>query len=333
MAHAAPLPPEWACLEGRVNCVQQESRTTWTSSCPLCGGDVHPDGAPSDRFVMFCDEHPTGVCRKCESVVYPDQFGDGTYTRPSPEALERRRQEERARQERIKATAEAALRMLADDELWLRFYDDLRADGRAYWERRGVPKPFQDLWQLGMRRGWRLPGTDGNWYELDAASIPLRDGNAKVQNIKYRLVNEPAAVKGRYRYHVRDVPGIPFICNPLMPVEGDVLVIEGEIKAMVVFATLDDANAQAVGMPGLTPGPATVEALKGAERITLVTDPGSRAQAEYLIRGDKQKGVEGLGVERCRLLVTAAKVDDAILGMGADRYDVQRWLRQARKVA
>lgn len=321
MSHAAPLPAEWACLEGRVNCVQQESRTTWTSSCPLCGGDVHPDGAPSDRFVMFVDDHPTGTCRKCGSVVYPDQFGDGTYQRPSPEELEQRRQKERARQQRIKATAEAAIRHLEDDQLWARFYDDLRADGRAYWEQRGVPRAWQDLWQLGMRRDWRLPGVDGNWYALDAASIPLRDANAKVLNLKYRLVNPPDAVKGRYRYHVKDVPGAPFICNPYKGVEGDVLVVEGEIKAMVTFATLDDADKQALGMPGLTPGPATVEALKDAERITLVTDPGSREQTWALVKS--------LGRERCRVLIPPAKIDDAIIASHMNKRELGRLLANA----
>jgi hypothetical protein len=315
------LPPQWRCLEGLVNCAQRESETTWTSSCPVCGGERHPNGDPSDRFVMFCDDHPAGYCRRCQQTVYPDQFGNGAYQRPSPEELELARQRERQRQEKIKATAEQALRMLEDDQLWLRFYEDLRDDGRRYWQHRGVPKPFQDLWSLGMRRGWRLPGTDRNWHEVDAASIPLRDERAKVLNIKYRLVNPPNTIPGRYRYHIKDSGAPPFICNVYEPIGENVILVEGEIKAMVVFATLDDADACVVGMPGLHPGEQLLGLVKDAQRITLVTDPGSRVETWKLVKG--------LGKKRCRVLIPPLKVDDALIASRMNRHELGYLLRNA----
>lgn len=52
----AALPPQWACLTGKVLFVQQHSPTEWSSTCPECGGDVHPSGEWPDRCRLFVDE-------------------------------------------------------------------------------------------------------------------------------------------------------------------------------------------------------------------------------------------------------------------------------------
>jgi hypothetical protein len=75
MPREAPLPPQWACLEGRVRYVQRHSAVEYSSSCPQCGGDVHKDKSWPDRFRLFIDGKPRAWCRQCGLRAFPDQFG------------------------------------------------------------------------------------------------------------------------------------------------------------------------------------------------------------------------------------------------------------------
>jgi len=317
----AALPPQWACLTGKVLFVQQHTPTEWSSTCPECGGAVHPSGEWPDRCRLFADEHPTLFCRRCGLVAYPDQYGDKNYTPPTPQELERFRQERIAAEEARKRSAERALALLQDQRLWERYYLQAGKTGREYWERRGIPGCWQDFWQLGYieQREFYI---DGAPYYTATATIPLFAQGAEVVNIKHRLIDPPRQGKDKYRYEISGQPAPMFLCDPDKPVAGHVVAVEGEIKAAVTFARLDDPNVTMVGLPGVTPPPGVVSQLSQAERVTLVTDPGSQAETWRLCKQ--------VGLSKTRVLIPPVKVDDMILASRLSRQDVASLLSQAK---
>ena len=310
MIREATLPPEWAVLRGKVNYVQRESAKTYTCSCPFCGGEIHPNGELPDRCTLFVDTHPTLYCRVCGKVAYPDNFGDGTYRRPSQAELQERRRELIQREEARKRSAERALVALRNDRMWVRYHEQLNGTGRLYWERRGLSDFWQDFWQLGWQP--RSP------WQCATATIPLFAQAWQPLNIKHRLIG---VEKGKYRYELAGQLQPMFLCNPGEPVAGHVYAVEGEIKAMVTFATLDSGEVCMVGLPGTSPALPIIEQLQQAERITLIMDPGAEEQAHDLALR--------IGAAKCRLLIPPMKIDDGILAAGLSGADVRRILAQA----
>jgi hypothetical protein len=324
MPRESPLPPQWACLEGRVRYVQRHSAKEYSCSCPKCGGEVHEGGEWPDRCRLFIDNSPRLWCRRCGLVAFAGSFEkNATFGRPSPEQLEKWRQEQIVREEARKRSAERALAHLRDEKLWEKYYNESGTIGKAYWLKRGIPQPWQDWWGLG----WCADYTTweaGQPYHTASATIPILDAHRELLNIKHRLIVPPAS-GGKYRYELTGQgANALFLADPDASLTGQVVAIEGECKAMVVKATLDDMTT-VVGLPGMTPGPAIIKVLSDAESVVLVLDPGSQAQARKL------SGEIGRGKTKV-WIPAAGKVDDNILEMGATKYDVQRWLSMAEWV-
>ena len=321
MPHESPLPWQWKSLEGLVRYVQQVGATEYHSTCPKCGGDVHSNGEWPDRCILFTDDHPTLFCRRCGYMEFPDKL-DG-YKPPTPDELAARCRELRLREEARKRSAERALDNLRSSNLVQRYHEALDEYARRYWVNRGVPPQYQDWWQLGWAHQHEF-FVGGHTLIADAATIPLFDTAWKPLNIKMRL--EPAPPEGKYRYLISGQGEPLFRCDPDKALDGQhVIAVEGEIKSMVTFARLDDTGACMVGMPGCSPSSEVIAALATAERVTLVLDPGAKAQGVKIARA--------IGLSKCRLLETAEKIDDAIVSKEMCARDVQHWLDGAVKVS
>lgn len=317
MNKRARLPQVWSWLEGRLQYVQQVSHTEWSAECLECGGQPHESGEWPDRMRIFADEKPLIWCRRCGMIRFPDQAPG--YTPPSPEELERwRREREQAELDR-KRSAERALEHLRQDRVWLRYHEHLNDYGRKWWEGRGISPKLQDWWRLGWRPDWII-AVEGKDYLTDSATIPLFDKGWQALNVKHRLVAPPPSI-GKYRYELAGQPQPAFIANPENDLTGDVIVVEGEIKAMVVWATLRDVDARVVGLPGTHPSGDVISRLSEAERVTLIMDPGAQRAAWAIVKQ--------LGRKRCRVLIPPVKVDDGILAADLTREDVLAMLRSA----
>lgn len=304
-----PLPQTWHCLEGIVRCVRRESDTTYTCSCPHCGGDWHQTGEPSDRCALFDDEHPTLYCRRCGFVAYPDQFGDKTWSRPSSGQLEAWRKQREKHEEARKRSAEHALANLRKEELWLKYHENLGEAARRYWQNRGVPPFLQDWWKLGWRLG-----------QYPTATIPLFGPGWAALNVKHRYIETPPN-RGRYFYELRGQGQPMFLCNPDLELSGNLIIVEGEIKSMVTYATLSDETQQTLGLPGLNLNAENLALVRACERLTLIVDPDARQQAWKLVRA--------LGREKCRVLIPPMKIDDGILAGGLGKRDLELLIRNA----
>jgi len=305
------LPDEFRSWQNQVQYVKQRSPSKWTSSCPECGGVPHAERHNEwpDRCVWFLDSKPLGWCHQCGKLFFPD----GTSRLPGRQ--ERRSLRKRTHAPLYEESEEQTRRVGAFQKtaLWERYHASMGEEGERYWRSRGIPPSKQAWWRLGY-------GTHPRYGEV--ASIPLFDRNfSRCLNIKYRL---KVPDKGKYRYELSNGSNPPFLCDPEKPLDGRVIVVEGEIKAMVVHTTLDNPDEAVVGIPGITPGLRTISALDNAQEITLVADPGAEQQAKRLC--------EQLDESRCRLLVTLEKIDDAILAVRPDKYVLRRWLEQARRL-
>jgi hypothetical protein len=313
------LPPEWKCLEGKVSFVCKHSNVEYSSSCPKCGGAVHADGSYPDRCRLFVDGHPTMWCRRCKTVSYPDQFGDDRYGRPSPQEIEAWRQKRIVEEEGRRQKAEQSLAFLRSSRIWERYHRALVAGGRDYWRTRGIPDSLQNWWKLGWQDEYVLHRNDED-YMGQSATIPLFDNAWQVMNIKHRLLYFPDNI-GKYRYEIHGQGQPLFLANPDVKISGQVYAIEGEIKAMVTWMTLDDKNACVVGMPGCTPNQDIIAQIGGAERVTLVLDPGAEESAVKIAKE--------IGVKKCRVLIPPVKIDDGILAIRPSKRELAAYLKTA----
>lgn len=307
---------EWA---GKARYVQSTDRsgTKFNSACPSCGGEVHPNGDWPDRCAWWITSKagkPLGYCFHCRRTFWPD----GNLTdedKAESRAYVQAQLDQRAR--RAQALADA----FRDSRKWEMYHESMGEAGRAKWRRRGVPDSWQDFWQFGI--GSYNVRTDDGWVTSPTLTIPLFDHDWNCRNVKHRL-EIATDYAGKYRPEIAGQGAILFLCNPPEALDGHVIVVEGEIKAAVTFATLDDANVKMVGIPGVNAAPHIIEQLKGAERLTLVLDPGAEKQALEL--------ATALGRKKCRMLIPPMKIDDMILDNQLSATQVRLLLAQARSV-
>lgn len=316
MPREANLPPQFAALAGKVHHVQRHSATEYSASCPVCGDQGHTGRDWPDRFRLFLDSKVLGWCRRCSYLWFPD-MASKEMPKPTWKEVQRWRAEQEARHKRVIAQAEKSLAMLAESNIWDRYCEQMGVIGRAYWTRRGVPDSWQDFWRLGWDSGHRF-----GEHVTDVATIPLFGPEWHIRQIKYRLQNES---KGQYRYELSGVEAPPFLCDPDADYSGHVYAVEGEIKSMVTFGTLDDSATSMIGMPGTTPGPATMNVLKGADRVTLIMDPGAKRDGIKLARE--------IGIGKTWLLVPPVKIDDGILMAKLNKREVRQLLASALELS
>jgi hypothetical protein len=100
-----------------------------------------------------------------------------------------------------------------------------------------------------------------------------------------------------------------------------ILIVEGEIKAMVVYQTLDDPSVQVIGIPGKTAAQQVITALgEGGRDVVICLDPDAQAESQALARQ-----VGG------RVLQLVDKIDDAILAGSLDKPAMKWLLKTARR--
>lgn len=297
------LPIEFSPLAGRVGDVYQVSPTEWCSSCPQCGGD--------DRFRMWTNatgrNKVFGWCRQCSYIWSPKK------EKPmSPAEFEQWRQEQIKVEEERKRQAEQALKLLHSERIW-EFYHLNRGEyGIEFWQKRGIPKEWQEYWKLGMYGNYALSAD----YHSPAATIPMWHENWEIDNVKLRVLN-PRDDTERYRaIYKTGLKPKPFIAFPDL-ISKSALVVEGEIKAMVC-AAYKSKDYQVVGLPSATPDANALTNLKIFDTIYLSLDPDARVGTlggKNPITPEKRI-IDIVGSERIRLVHLHDKVDDLILNYG-----------------
>ena len=190
---------------------------------------------------------------------------------------------------------------------------------RSLWRKRGVPDVFQDIWQLGYCPSFSVSTQKGIW-NTPTLTIPIFGEDSQPLTIRHRLLNPPTP-NDKYRPERPGLHSHPYLTDPEHGYSLDrILVVEGEIKSMVTYLTLDDINLQVIGIPGKNNFRNIEEKLIG-HNVTILFDPDALQQAMDVAR--KIKG---------RIVNLTMKVDDAINDGILDKYSLKRLLADARRV-
>lgn len=330
MAHReTSVPAEFAELRGSVQHVMRKSQREFSSSCPECGGSVHPDGSLPDRFLMWTSSRigkPLGWCRRCGYKWWP---GKESGSELSPEErqrwIEERQQEEQAAREAAERRYQNALGLLRTERAWERYHEQLTEQSRALWRARGIPDLWQDMWQLGYCPNFRV------WVEQEqrehftsTLAIPIFEEQWKPVSLRHRLLFPPTA-GDRYRPEMSGLAPAAFMADPdqgwQLP---KVLILEGEIKSAVAYLELDDPQMQVLGVPGKNVWENLLPKLAG-KQVWLCFDPDAHRQALEM--------AQLISAAECvRIMTIPNKIDDAILAGWLDKPALKRLVHSARKV-
>lgn len=229
--------------------------------------------------------------------------------------------------------AQEALTALRDAQTWITYHEQMCQHGRDVWRDRGIePEWFIDWWKLGWCKDFSVWVREikEHWHS-PTLTIPIWGEEWEVNNLKHRLMKPPEFTGYRYRPESSNIKSAPFIANADVNT-GALLLVEGEIKAMVSFITVDDPNMQVAGLPAVSPDLDVFRQFSNYDPVYLLLDPDAyvpRKKESALSPVDR--AVNALGAERTVLLRLPMKVDDAILARALDKYGMRQMIRTGRR--
>jgi hypothetical protein len=212
---------------------------------------------------------------------------------------------------------EAARNELRIAEKHLIYHSGMKPWAREMWTARGIDEGMQDFWMLGSCEDFVINGD----YHTPTLTIPILDEQMQLLNIKHRLI-KPQKPKDKYRPETSGLGAFPpLLAVPSMGYDGDlIIVVEGEIKAMVTWTRIEGMDIQVIGVAGKNSFMKISEKLKG-KKIIVVPDPGGEKEAIELAQNVKGK-----------ILKIPYKIDDYILECDLRGDKLQELFKQARIV-
>lgn len=318
----------------RAGTQMRKCTTDWRGACPLHSGEdknsfsVYSEGG-KQKWKCFSSTCGTGdiidfymAWQKVDLKAAIKYFvGD---QKPDPATMTRIASEraEKAEQQ-LKQTielAQAALKDLREARAWERYHEALEnsVDARELWNKRGVPQVWQDIWHLGYCDTFRVNTSEGTLI-TPTLTMPIFGHGWELLNIRHRLLS-PFNPKDKYR---PDKPGLQsqaFMTDPDAGMDANnFLIVEGEIKSMVVYITLDSTKWQVLGIPGKSWFRKIEDQLKG-KRVVICFDPDADIEAE--------KACMDCDGKMIRLPV---KIDDIINEGGLDQAGLRNLIKGAAK--
>lgn len=306
----------------------------WHSACPIHHGDnptafsVYTEGG-KQKWHCFTRDCGGGdvldfviAWRKCTLKAAIEYLGGSvTDTAEISRITSQRKSEAEQYAEQKRQEYRRALDELRQARAWVRYYEALSGseEYRKLWTSRGVADVWQDIWELGYCGDFPLKTDAGVWHTA-SLTIPIFGPGKEPLNIRHRLLN-PYRPNDKYRPERQGLGATPFLADPEKGYTLDkIVVVEGEIKAMVVYITLDDYECQVIGVPGKTAAARLIEQLKG-HTVYVCMDPDAEQEA-----GELARAVGG------RVIRLRMKVDDAVTGGYLDKAGLRQLVRCAGKV-
>ena len=316
-----PLPMSLSRRWGTLQFVKQTGPHEWHSECPRCGDNGHGGREWPDRWFMRDDGRPRGYCRRC---MYQD-FADSDQRTFKITAEERAHwlQERLTREEQAKQEAEHAIALLRREDAWLRWHETMSPQGYQFWASKGVEEWAINYYRLGYCES-RTVWANGVEYVTPTATIPIFAPGWELVNVRHRLVNPPSP-GDKYRPDRVGLPSALFLTDPDKQPEGECILVEGEIKAIVLRENISNLNVTIVGLPGKNPRKDLLDKLVRCDRIHIVLDPDATPQAIDIAKT--------LGVKRARVVSLPVKPDDAFTLYNETEERFFAAIRQARVAA
>lgn len=285
---------------------QHEGRQMWKCWTRDCGA-----GDAIDFVMVWRGYDFKAACEFLGGNVQADPL---EMKRLAEERHTRAQKELQDKQQRL----EAARRELQIAERHVFYHQNMQAWGRGMWLRRGLDEGMQEFWTLGSCEDFVINGD----YHTPTLTIPILNETRQLLNIKHRLIN-PQKTNDKYRPERSGLGAFPsFLAIPEMGYDGGlVIVVEGEIKAMVTWANLSEADIQVIGVPGRSQFDSISGNLMEKKNVIVIPDPGAESDALKFSKKIKAK-----------YLPIAYKIDDYILETGINSNDLYNLFKQARHV-
>ena len=329
------LPAEFAVFQSQVQYVRKRGVSEWSSTCPRCGGSIHPDGSYPDRFVMLLNARGRSpvfaFCRRGDYVWWPGKEDDGQAIDPATLELLRRQAEEA--EKRRQNEVRVKLASFTTQELWVELNRRMSEENRQWWRDQGIPDDWQDYLQLGFIPD-KVFSVNENFVHSPAYTIPYFHGRDFL-TMQYRLT---APDIGRDKYHFEQYLGAPYyMVTPMIPVMDKVIVCEGAKKAIVSYisgGTESDHTLLGVASKNSWRSSGILEAVKHCKRVYICLDPDCWQEPENARPGWLPEPIK-FGIEvgkAARIVELPMKVDDAFLRYNLDEIEWKAALQQAKRL-
>jgi hypothetical protein len=212
---------------------------------------------------------------------------------------------------------EAAHRELQAANRHLQYHESMGAWAVEMWNKRGLDEGMQSFFTLGACEDFVI----NEGYHTPTLTIPIFGEQRNLLNIKHRLIN-PQKATDKYRPERSGLGSFPpFLAIPEMGFDGGLIVVtEGEIKAMVTWANLNESDIQVIGVPGRTQFKSIADKLH-KKNVVVIPDPGAEQDAYQFAKSIQ-----------ARYLPLGSKIDDYILETGVTSNDLYSILSQSRTV-
>ena len=306
----------------------------WRGPCPIHRGDndtgfvVFEEGG-KQKWHCFTRDCGSGdaidFIQKMHGCDFPEACrmlgGEDADPLAIKEAAQRRMERAEERLRESIAIANKALGDMQAARSWETYHEYLEdhPDLRNQWEVRGIPDTLQNWWQLGYRQNYKIH-TKAGWWGTPTLTIPIFEPGWTCINVRHRLLN-PYSPNDKYRPERAGLGSSPFIADPDIGYDTErILVVEGEIKSMVTWLTMDEPGIQVIGIPGKGQFGKVLEQIKGRS-VYICFDPDATDQAEKAARL-----VDG------RVIRLPEKIDDLIIKYGLGKGWALSLLKTARKV-
>lgn len=313
-------PPEFSSL-GWLGEFRSTDGRSWRGPCPVCGGHR--------RFLVFTDrEYPywNYLCSCCNYRGTVNQLLGGKVYKPTEEDRARWQAQRADEEQTRKNQQEQALERYLREKIWEVAHAQLDETALAWWQGRGVSAEWVEFWRLGAidRILWN---SAGERFAVPSYTIPkyqLLDDSGVPKNTDFRLAHEVPDF-GKYM-GISHLPAAVFVAQPSyseVTRSGEIFVVEGSIKAMVLHTRLDPRR-QVIGIPSAKSWVNVVDLVRGrADRVYVILDPDAAAAALEL--------ASEIG-KAARVLTLPVKIDDAFNQHGLTARLFESYLRQARTV-
>lgn len=289
----------------RFGLVAKKQGKEYHSPCPDCGG--------RDRLIWYNDDKGNGYCRQCYKTFWLTDL-DKLDPLDKLERIQRARECEAQEQKMLEHRISKFREQDAYRHGW---HDAMNYAAREWWHGQGITDESIDWYGLGACKYPITNGVTGERRELNAYTIPIYDPLTwAVVNMQYRLENPPEGF-GKYRQEA-GLPARSFYAK--QATEGDVLIVEGTKKAIVV-AQLLDHSIQVVGLPGISPAPHLIDELKLFKRKWFLPDPDVKD-------APLQRFVDRL--PNLRVVRLPVKPDDAVVQYHFSRDSLRAYCAGAR---
>lgn len=283
--------------------LKQVGTDEWAGPCPFCR-----DGR--DRFHVW--DRGNYWCRMCGKKGFVDE-GENL----SQEEVWKRRVElqlrEQQRQIDEHAARLSALERIAQEWPQAQAYHvnlDVVPGAREWWDAQGLVREWQDYFQVGYCG--KCP-TDNEGRP--SYTIPVTD-NGTLLNIRHRLAQAPNGDK--YRPHMAGLGASLFNLDVLRGNPPELLIVEGEKKAMV----LSQYGFPAVAISGCRTWKAEWTERLAVDPLYIALDPDAMESARKLAA--KFGG-------RARIVALPAKPDDFFTQYNGTQAQFRAFMQRARR--